>query len=323
MHRKKQRFFFLTSSLWVRLHSNVLNCRPPEYNDKRTRFLNIEDGISLSVAFAARRTATSPISAINSGNRPTSTWEWMSRQITNLSKSYNVAFNLSKSHSATLKPSKSHSATLNPSKSYSATLNLRKSFKGDLKVAARYKNLCNNLVKLACRAAECEETFLLVAKTSSELSKNVEDILRSQSSADQDGMGILVSSSSICVGNEPENQLESPQIRLMKSKGLKKKEGRKGGEYCSKRCTEKQAKTTKLDLMQPPMTLENFYPYPSFAFHSHTLGAEIPTSALQGNGVEPQIVKDSYITQIHCTTEGSSHAKQSTPYIQGSMHFLE
>ncbi|XP_042478523.1 protein FAR1-RELATED SEQUENCE 5-like isoform X1 [Macadamia integrifolia] len=161
---------------------------------------------------------------------------------------------------------------------------------GDLKVAARYRSLCHNLVKLACRAAECEEAFLLVANTSSELSKNVEDILRRQSSADQDGTGVHVSSSSICVRNEQETQLENPEIRLMKAKGIKKREGRKGGE-CSKNCIEKQAKTTKLDLMLPPTTLENFYAYPPFAFHSHTMGADIPTSALQGNGVEPPVVE--------------------------------
>ncbi|KAF3971516.1 hypothetical protein CMV_004886 [Castanea mollissima] len=106
----------------------------------------------------------------------------------------------------------------------------------NLSVTQRYRRLCPKLVRLASRAADNEEAFALIEKMLEEYEKKVEDIAAKNVGGHQLPHQMPLRSG---VENlDPNQHLEDLVERV---KGLKKKDGRKGGKR-KKSWVEKQTK---------------------------------------------------------------------------------
>ncbi|KAF7150659.1 hypothetical protein RHSIM_Rhsim02G0126700 [Rhododendron simsii] len=111
------------------------------------------------------------------------------------------------------------------------------SFEGDnkLKVTNRYRMLCPELVKLASRAAECEEASALVASYMNEMFEKVEDILKNKRDMDE----------STNEGQDSPHEAPLENSVAVQPKGLKKKQAPRKGNKRPKSWTEKQGKKKK------------------------------------------------------------------------------
>lgn len=97
----------------------------------------------------------------------------------------------------------------------------------NLDFTQRYRSLCPRLVRLASRAANIEEAYVLVKSVAEQLEKQVEDIAKKFSSVNLDNSKSQVSFTG---GNEIMDHGEPIKNLLENVKGLKKREGRKGGK---------------------------------------------------------------------------------------------
>ena len=111
----------------------------------------------------------------------------------------------------------------------------------NLDITARYRRLCPRLVRLASRAADFEEAYVLVERTVNELEKQVEDIAKKSSNVNLDNS---VAQVSMLGANELVSHGESFENLVENVKGLKKKEGRKGGKRL-RNWVEKQPRRKK------------------------------------------------------------------------------
>ncbi|KAF7147936.1 hypothetical protein RHSIM_Rhsim03G0118100 [Rhododendron simsii] len=104
-----------------------------------------------------------------------------------------------------------------------------------LKVTNRYRMLCPELVKLASRAAECEEASALVASYMIEMFEKVEDILKNKRDMDE----------STNEGQDSPHEAPLENFVAVQPKGLKKKQAPRKGNKRPKSWTEKQGKKKK------------------------------------------------------------------------------
>uniref|UniRef100_A0A2N9FJV3 Protein FAR1-RELATED SEQUENCE n=1 Tax=Fagus sylvatica TaxID=28930 RepID=A0A2N9FJV3_FAGSY len=111
----------------------------------------------------------------------------------------------------------------------------------NLDITARYRRLCPRLVRLASRAADFEEAYVLVERAVNELEKQVEDIAKKSSNVNLDNS---VAQVSMLGANELVSHGESFENLVENVKGLKKKEGRKGGKRL-RNWVEKQPRRKK------------------------------------------------------------------------------
>ncbi|XP_065625239.1 protein FAR1-RELATED SEQUENCE 5-like isoform X2 [Quercus suber] len=106
----------------------------------------------------------------------------------------------------------------------------------NLSVTQRYRRLCPKLVRLASRAADNKEAFALIEKMIDEYEKKVEAIAAKNVAGHQ-----LPHQMPLCSGAENLDPNQHLEDLVERAKGLKKKEGRKGGKR-KKSWVEKQTK---------------------------------------------------------------------------------
>ncbi|XP_028108416.1 protein FAR1-RELATED SEQUENCE 1-like [Camellia sinensis] len=116
-----------------------------------------------------------------------------------------------------------------------------------LVIAARYKDLCPRMVKLAARSSECKLGYQLVEETLRDLCAKVDNMMTSL-----DGSGTSGSGGNIEVGTK--EFVVDPNFA--QAKGLKKKEGGHKGGSRLKPWHEKTTKRTKF-VLQPTRLTQN------------------------------------------------------------------
>jgi zinc finger SWIM domain-containing protein 3 len=110
----------------------------------------------------------------------------------------------------------------------------------NLDITTRYRRLCPRLVRLASRAADFEEAYVLVERAVNELEKQVEDIAKKSSNVNLDNS---IAQVSMLGANELVSHGESFENLVENVKGLKKKEGCQGGKRL-RNWVEKQPRRT-------------------------------------------------------------------------------
>ena len=111
----------------------------------------------------------------------------------------------------------------------------------NLNVIQRYRRLCPILVGLAIEAADNEDAYAYVEKMVKEMQKQVQKI-KNVSHVSLDNEAQL----SLSNDNEITNQSQSVEKLLEMVKGIKKKEGQKGGKRCRGWVEKQPRKKTKI-----------------------------------------------------------------------------
>jgi hypothetical protein len=111
----------------------------------------------------------------------------------------------------------------------------------NLNVTQRYKKLCPRVVKLVAEAVDNDEAYACVERMLEEMEKHVQNIKRCSSTTPNNEAHMSLSS-----GNEAAIHIPSVENLLETVKGIKKKEGRKGGKRIRGWVENQKKKKTKV-----------------------------------------------------------------------------